>query len=62
MLVKPNIASVTSIPIAHIMLFITVENIIGIMKGKYSLITRLKVLVPDNIAVYVNSLSLKLSI
>ena len=59
---SPNMAKVTSIPTAHIMLFINVANIIGIMYGKYSFITKLNVLVPDSIAVYVNSLSLKLNI
>src|SRR5690554_5270794 len=58
--VKPTIERVISRPIAQDILLINVEKANGVIYGKYSLITSFITPVPDNIAVLVNSRSLKL--
>ncbi len=57
---NPRNASVISNEIAHAILLINVEKINGMAKGMYSFKTSLTVLVPDRMAVMVNSRSRKL--
>jgi len=59
---NPSIANVTSIPIAQSILFIAVAIINGTINGRYSFRIILDVFIPDSLAVYVNSLSLRLKI
>ena len=54
-LVKPSTDSVTSRPIDQLMLFSAVENTIGSTKGRCSLTMISGPLIPENIAVRVNS-------